>query len=200
MSNLEKIPVEILLENLSLLLLGNIPNLSDLLSFGKMNPEKSDQIEKMIALLKNSYVSPRMKFGRDLVFAYGGIGVVVHADTIVGNGVMIGQGVTIGGTPNGMPRKIERLKTLSALPQIGNHCYIGAGARILGPVDVGNFSIIQANCVVLDHVPDFTIVGGIPAKPIKRITKSNCHRYLGMFHSAMRDFVNRDALIDFFPD
>lgn len=57
-------------------------------------------------------------------------------------------------------------------PWIGDKCYIGAGAKILGPVHVGNNVIIGANAVVIRDVPDNTMVAGVPAVPIKRYNET----------------------------
>lgn len=88
--------------------------------------------------------------------AYGGIGVVIHARAIIGNNCMIGQGVTIGGKSGWYE-----------VPVIGDNVEINAGARVLGPVRIGNNVIIGANAVVVKDVPDNCIVAGIPAKIIK---------------------------------
>lgn len=198
MSN--KLPISELLDSLGFLLSGYIPNIADLLNYAKLHPEKSDQIDLLIGLFKNSSVSSKMKYGRDFTFAYGGIGVVVHHDTVVGNGVMIGQGVTIGGTPSGKRRKLLNFEFESAVPQIFDHVYIGAGARVVGAIDIGSFVIIQANAVVLHDVPSFSIVGGIPAKLITRISKSNCLQYRGIFHGSHRDFPTVESYVQAFPD
>lgn len=52
---------------------------------------------------------------------------------------------------------------------IGDNCWIGEGVSILAGVTIGNNSIIATNSVVTKDVPPFTVVGGIPAKPIKVI-------------------------------
>lgn len=108
-------------------------------------------------LMFNSSVPYKCQFGDKVKFAYGGIGVVIHERTTVGNNCLIGQGVTIGG-------KSKRYE----VPQIGNEVYIAAGARIIGDVTIGDNVIIGANAVVVDDVPDGCIVAGVPAKIIKR--------------------------------
>lgn len=107
-------------------------------------------------LLYNSDVSPKVKIGKHTVFGHGGIGVVIHDRATIGDHCVIGQGCTIGG----------RSKH-PEVPFIGDHVYIGAGARVLGPVKIGNHVVIAPNAVVLEDVPDHCIVGGIPSKVLK---------------------------------
>lgn len=94
--------------------------------------------------------------GTGTKLAYGGIGIVIHARAIIGKNCMIGQGVTIGGKSGWYE-----------VPVIGNNVEINAGARILGPICIGNNVIIGANAVVVKDVPNNCIVAGIPAKIIK---------------------------------
>lgn len=89
-------------------------------------------------------------------FAYGGIGVVIHARAVVGRNCMIGQGVTIGGKSGWYE-----------VPVIGDNVEIHAGARVLGPVKIGDNVIIGANAVVVKDVPDNCVVAGVPARIIK---------------------------------
>ncbi len=51
--------------------------------------------------------------------------------------------------------------------EVGDNCYIGTGATILGPVKIGNNVTIAAGAVVLSDVPDNAVVGGVPAKVLK---------------------------------
>jgi len=84
--------------------------------------------------------------------------IIVHPDTVMGDGCSISQGVTIGvlgGEREGVPR-------------IGNNVYIGAGAKILGPVTIGDGAIIGANAVVLEDVPPGATAVGVPARIIRR--------------------------------
>jgi serine O-acetyltransferase len=50
---------------------------------------------------------------------------------------------------------------------MGDNCYVGTGATILGPVRIGSNVTIAAGAVVIDDIPDNCIVGGVPAKIIK---------------------------------
>lgn len=106
----------------------------------------------------NSVVPPSASIGKDSKCAYGGIGVVVHQRTTIGERVMIGQNTTIG-------RSLDP----EDFPTIGNDVYISAGARIIGKIHVGNNVIIGANAVVNKDVPDNCIVAGVPARVIRKV-------------------------------
>ena len=113
-------------------------------------------IWKLQYLLFNCTVPASCTIGKGTKFAYGGIGIVIHARAIIGRNCMIGQNTTIGGKSGWYE-----------VPVIGDNVHISAGARILGPVRIGNNVIIGANAVVVKDVPDNCIVAGIPAKIIK---------------------------------
>lgn len=113
-------------------------------------------ITKLNNLLHNSHIPHTAIIGENTVFAYNGIGLVLHNNTIIGDNCVIGQGITIGGRgKHGGP------------PVIGNNVHIGPGARILGKFRVGDNSIVGANAVVISEVPENAIVAGVPAKIIK---------------------------------
>ena len=111
----------------------------------------------LIFLIYNSDIPSSVSIGKGTRFGHLGIGVVIHEDTVIGEDCMICQGVTIGGRSK--KRKV---------PVIGNKVYIAAGACVLGPIKIGNHVIIAPNAVVIDDVPDHTIVGGVPAKILKQ--------------------------------
>jgi len=101
-------------------------------------------------LLFNSSLPSSVKIGKNSVFRYGGIGVVIHDRAQIGERCVLGQGITIGGRS----KKFE-------VPIIGNNAFIGFGARILDDV------IIGANSVGIESVPENSIVVGISAKVVK---------------------------------
>ncbi|MGV8082773.1 MAG: serine O-acetyltransferase [Coriobacteriia bacterium] len=98
------------------------------------------------------------RIGRDSGLNYGGLGLVVHPDVVIGENVSLGPGVTIG-CRNGC----------SQMPVLGDNIIVGAGAKVLGPVHVGSGSVIGANAVVTKDVPPRSVAAGIPA----RITKTD---------------------------
>lgn len=115
----------------------------------------------LIFFLFNSVVPYTTTIGRGSRFAYGCIGVVLHGRAVIGERVIIGQGVTVGRklSPNG-------------IPVIGNDVYISAGARILGDIVIGNNVIIGANSVVVSSIPSNCIAAGSPARVIRMIDGS----------------------------
>ena len=115
-------------------------------------------IWKLQYLLYNCSVPASCKIGEGTRFGYGGIAVVIHSRAVIGKNCLIGQGVTIGGKSGWYE-----------VPCIGDNVHINAGAKIIGPVRIGNNVEIGANCVVVKDVPDNCVVAGVPA----RILRSN---------------------------
>jgi serine O-acetyltransferase len=56
-------------------------------------------------------------------------------------------------------------------PTVGNNVIIGAGAKVLGPITVGDNARVGANAVVVDHVPSDTTVVGVPARQVDRVPR-----------------------------
>lgn len=111
-------------------------------------------------LLFHAYVPSTAQIGIGTVLGYKGMGVVIHANAQIGEACLIGQGVTIGSAAPYVSSQPQ------PCPRIGNHCYLAAGAKILGDIRVGDRCVVGANAVVVKDVPDGTIVAGVPAKPI----------------------------------
>jgi serine O-acetyltransferase len=97
--------------------------------------------------------------GRRFVIEHIG-GIVVSGDAIFGDDCVIRNGVTVG----------LRHRGVRGSPHIGNRVDIGTGAKLLGPIRIGDDTAIGANSVVLCDVPDNTIAVGIPARILARKT------------------------------
>ena len=110
----------------------------------------------LIRFFHNSAIFSECEIGSNTIFAYGGIGVVIHKRSIIGKNCVIGSNVTIGG----------KSKSIN-VPIIGDNCYIATGAKILGDITIGNNCVIGANCVVVKDIPDNSAVAGIPGEVIK---------------------------------
>ena len=86
-------------------------------------------------------------------------GIVIHSDARVGPNCLIFQQVTLGGAAEGAP-------------VIGGNVDIGAGAKILGRVTIGDHALIGANAVVLCDVPGRATAVGVPAKILRNAESS----------------------------
>lgn len=98
-------------------------------------------------------IHPGATIGRRLFIDHG-TGIVVGETAEIGDDVLMYQGATLGG------RALSKTKRH---PTIGNRVMIGAGAKILGPITVGNDSAVGANAVVVRDVPSQSVAVGIPA-------------------------------------
>lgn len=92
------------------------------------------------------------------VFIDHGAGVVIGETAEVKKGVVIYQGVTLGGTGK---------ETGKRHPTVLEGAKIYAGAKVLGNITVGKNAVVAASAVVLKDVPDNATVVGIPAKPVR---------------------------------
>jgi len=111
-------------------------------------------IQQLLRVCFSCVIPFKCKIGRNVHFAFNGLGVVIHARCTIGNNVLISHQVTLGGRGG------------EGVPLICDNVYIGAGAKILGSVKVGNNAKIGANAVVLTDVPDNATAVGVPAKII----------------------------------
>lgn len=93
------------------------------------------------------------------VFIDHGTGVVIGETAEIEEGVVIYQGVTLGGTGKDTGKRH---------PTIGNNVMIGAGAKVLGPLVIGDNSRIAAGAVVLSDIPSNSTAVGVPAKVVRR--------------------------------
>jgi serine O-acetyltransferase len=98
------------------------------------------------------------RIGRRVVIEHQGA-IVVHGMTEIGDDTIVRQGCTFG---------IRRLDRLNDAPVVGRSVNIGAGAAILGAINVGDGAMIGANAVVLEDVPAGALVVGVPARVVSR--------------------------------
>jgi serine O-acetyltransferase len=101
-------------------------------------------------------IHPAVPMGRGIFFDHG-TGIVIGGTAIVGDDVSILQDVTLGGTGK---EKGDRH------PKIRRGVLIGAGAKILGNIEVGEGSLVAAGSVVLKPVPPHSTVAGVPGKVV----------------------------------
>ena len=102
-------------------------------------------------------IHPGAKIGRRLVIDHGS-GIVIGETAEIGDDVLLYQGCTLGGTGKDTGKRH---------PTLGNHVLVGCGAKVLGPIHIGAHARIAAGAVVLQDVPAFATVAGVPAKIVR---------------------------------
>ncbi len=108
-------------------------------------------------LISNVDIHPGAQIGNRFFIDHGAC-VVIGETAIVGNDVTLYHGVTLGGTSWNKGRRH---------PQLGNNVMVGAGAKILGAIEVGDNVRVGANSVVVQAVPADSTVVGIPGRVVK---------------------------------
>ncbi|MCH3965222.1 MAG: serine O-acetyltransferase [Clostridium sp.] len=103
-------------------------------------------------------IHPGAKIGKGLFIDHG-MGVVIGETAEVGDNVTLYHGVTLGGTGK---------ETGKRHPTVGNNVFIGSGAKLLGPIVVGDRVKIGANAVVLEDIPSDCTAVGVPVRIIYR--------------------------------
>ena len=115
------------------------------------------QLARWLTLIE---IHPNARIGKRFFIDHG-CGVVIGETTEIGDDCSVYQGVTLGG--NVFTKGVKRHPTLA------NNVTIGAGAKVLGAVLIGENSQVGANAVVVKDVPANSIVVGIPARLLKKI-------------------------------
>lgn len=111
-------------------------------------------LHKLVEVVCGITIGSRARIGRRLSIEHHGC-IVIHGATVIGDDCLIRHGVTLGNTGP---------EDSSGAPRIGSRVQIGAGAKVLGNIAIGNDVIIGANAVVIRDVPDNSVVGGVPAR------------------------------------
>ncbi len=112
---------------------------------------------KFVEIAAGVSLPAHARIGKGLYIGHFG-NIIVHPDTVMGERCALSHGVTIGVLGGDRP----------GVPRIGNDVYIGAGAKILGPVTIGDGATIGANAVVIDDVPPGATAVGVPARIVKK--------------------------------
>lgn len=107
--------------------------------------------------VSNVDIHPGATIGRRLFIDHGA-GVVIGETTVIGNDVTLYHGVTLGGTTWNKEKRH---------PTLGNEVLVGAGAKVLGNIELGDKVRVGANSVVVKDVPACCTVVGIPGRVIQ---------------------------------
>ena len=127
-----------------------------------MNQGKKNVLSKLYYLYKLKKLSYKTGFqippytcGKGLTIWHWGP-IIINANARIGNFCTIQPMVVIGHKREG-----------GGAPIVGDNCIIGAGARIIGDIKIGNRVQIAPNAVVVKNLPDDAVVGGVPSRLLK---------------------------------
>ncbi|MBR1616577.1 serine O-acetyltransferase [bacterium] len=118
-------------------------------------PRLISQIARFVTGIE---IHPAATIGKRFFIDHGA-GVVIGETAKIGDDVLIYQGVTLGGTGKELGKRH---------PTLGNFVTVGAGAKVLGNIEIGDYSSIGAGSVVIDNVPEHCTVVGIPGRIVKQ--------------------------------
>ena len=108
-------------------------------------------IKGVIRILWGGVIPYQAQIGKGTTLGYQGLGIVINKNSIIGENCTICQNVTLG----------------AGGPKLGNNVMVGAGAVILGNVNIGDNVDIGANAVVLNDIPNNAVAVGCPARIVK---------------------------------
>lgn len=118
-------------------------------------------VSQLAAKTTGIEIHPGAQIGRRFFIDHGH-GVVIGETTEIGDDVLLYQGVTLGGTGKDKGKRH---------PTIGNNVMVGSGAKVLGPLRVGDNTKIAAGAVVLKDVSSDSTAVGVPAQVVRRFGK-----------------------------
>jgi serine O-acetyltransferase len=124
-------------------------------------------------------IHPGAKIGRGLFIDHG-MGVVIGETAELGEEVTLYHTVTLGGTS---------LQKGKRHPTLGDRVTVGAGAKILGPIEIGCDSRIGANAVVVKSAPSNSVIVGVPGQVISRTRPHTAKDKPDLDHAMLPDLV-----------
>ena len=135
---------------------------------GRLTGKKMDDTFRLFPPFYTDF-GKNISIGRD-VFINSGCHFQDQGGITIGDGVLIGHNVVLA-TINHDLHPDKNRKNHYAPIAIGNHVWIGSNATILPGVTIGDWAVVAAGAVVTCDVAELTVVGGVPAKVIKKVSK-----------------------------
>lgn len=136
-------------------------------------------ISQKVRFLTGIEIHPGATIGKKFVIDHG-MGIVIGETTEIGDNVLMYQGATLGGTGKHKGKRH---------PTIGNNVVIGAGAKVLGPIKVGEFSRIGAGAVVVKDVPAHSTVVGVPGEVV-RVKGEKVRKFEALAHGELPSILS----------
>ena len=134
---------------------------------GRLTGKKIDSTFRLFPPFYTDF-GKNITIGRD-VFINSGCHFQDQGGIEIGDGALIGHNVVLATINHDLDPAMNR-KNHYAPIKIGAHVWIGSNTTILSGVSIGEWSVVAAGAVVTKDVPPMTVVGGVPAKIIKKIT------------------------------
>jgi serine O-acetyltransferase len=141
-------------------------------------------LSHLMRALTGIEIHPGARIGPE-IFIDHGMGVVIGETAEIGRCVTLYHGVTLGGTSHEKGKRH---------PTLGDNVVVGAGAKILGPITVGENSRIGANAVVVKSVPVNSVVVGVPGQVVVRSKPRIIPSEADLEHAALPDTIG-EALV-----
>jgi serine O-acetyltransferase len=145
----------------------------------RQHPLAARTVSQVARAMTGIEIHPGATLGPGLFIDHG-MGVVIGETAEVGEDCTIYHGVTLGGTS---------LEPGKRHPTVGDRVVIGAGAKVLGPIDVGHDSRIGSNAVVVRQVADNSVVVGVPGQVIARTTPHTATDRPDLEHADQPDLI-----------
>jgi serine O-acetyltransferase len=136
-------------------------------------------LSQLVRALTGIEIHPGAQIGQGLFIDHG-MGVVIGETTEIGEDVTLYHGVTLGGTS---------LVKGKRHPTLGDRVVVGAGAKILGAITIGDDTRIGANAVVVKSVPANSVVVGVPGQNIARSKPHHASDAPDLNHTSLPDLV-----------
>jgi serine O-acetyltransferase len=136
-------------------------------------------LSQLVRALTGIEIHPGATIGGGLFIDHG-MGVVIGETAEIGEDVTLYHGVTLGGTSLAKGKRH---------PTLGDRVVIGAGAKVLGAITIGEDSRIGANAVVVKSVPANALVVGVPGQNISRTKLHHASDAPDLDHSSLPDLV-----------
>ena len=137
-------------------------------------------ISNISRIITGVEIHPGAQIGKQFFIDHG-MGVVIGETTIIGDNVLVYQGVTLGGTGK---------ETGKRHPTLKNDIVVGSGAKILGNITIGNNVRVGAGSVVIEDVPDDSTVVGIPGRVVVHKGQKNHNLQHNVIPDPIRDAVS----------
>ncbi len=139
---------------------------------------------QLVRWLTGIEIHPGAKIGAGFFIDHG-MGIVIGETTEIGADVTLYQGVTLGGT------SLEKIKRH---PTLGDGVVVGAGAKILGAITIGECSRIGANAVVVKPVPPNSVVVGVPGEIVVRDQRRQVKTTPDLEHGVLPEVIHESLI------